>query len=161
MSQTNYYYRLNPATNEISMSAPTKAALIFNEGDEKNVLHAPAGITRGYDGKLYIAGTEPQMPPEMAEKQAMAPYKKAIDKYMNDFARTRDYDSMASAASYEGDIDPQFALEGDYCKGMRSQVYRAAWSIFGAVKTGLRPMPTVQELLDELPVLTWPDEVEE
>jgi len=81
----------------------------------------------------------------------------AIDTYMDQFADERGYDSMASAASYQGDEDPQFDLEGTYCKKMRSRIYRQAWGIQDSVLAGERPMPTAEEVLAELPKLEWPE----
>ena len=81
----------------------------------------------------------------------------AIDEYMNNFAREREYDSMASAASYERDEDPQFALEGAYCKKMRSRIYSMSRNIRKAVLAGERPMPTLDEVMAELPPLEWPE----
>ena len=101
----------------------------------------------------------PPPTPEEAQEAAKNQFTAAIDGYMNDFARERGYDSMQSAASYDGDEDPQFNLEGAYCKQMRSRIYRAAWGIYADVMSGQRPMPVLEEVLAELPPLRWPDAV--
>ncbi|MCL1855686.1 MAG: hypothetical protein FWF86_08130 [Clostridia bacterium] len=102
---------------------------------------------------------ELQKPAPEEERAAMRRgFGAAVNDYMNSFAKERGYDSMASAVSYAGDEDPQFALEGEYCKTMRSRIYRAAGDILDAVLAGSRPMPTRKEVFAELPALSWPDE---
>ncbi|MCL1940039.1 MAG: hypothetical protein FWG04_05200 [Desulfovibrionaceae bacterium] len=105
------------------------------------------------DGTAWVEVT-PEQELDALKQQFTA----AIDGYMNHFAKTRGYDSMASAASYAGDEDPQFDLEGTYCKAMRSRVYRAAWDILDDVVAGKRSMPSLEEVFAELPELKWPEE---
>jgi hypothetical protein len=144
---------------------------------DKEIVYGPPedGITK----YPYIKGTEPPpLTPEQVEAQRITALQTRldtllaagdlpgaqrlitgeIDRALNAFAGTRQYDSMASCASYSNDPDPQFALEGQYCLTMRSEVYRAGYAIMDAVKAGQRPMPTLAEVLAELPVLQWPDE---
>lgn len=90
-----------------------------------------------------------------------ADFTAAIDTHMDTFAQTRGYDSMASAASYAGDEDAVFNLEGTYAKRMRSMIYRQAYAILDAVLAGERPMPTIEEVIAELPALEWPELEEE
>lgn len=75
------------------------------------------------------------------------------------FARTRGYDNIGSAANYAGDEDPQFDLEGTYCKRLRSQTWRKCYAILADVLAGTRPTPTLEEVLAELPAMQWPDQV--
>jgi len=122
------------------------------------------------DGQLYtgdlIEGDRIATPeeieahfnPPLTEEEMRTRFTAAIDQYMNDFAKTREYDSMASAASYCDDEDPQFQMEGKYCKDMRSKIYRLSANIRDAVKAGKRPMPTPDEVVAELPVLVWPEQ---
>lgn len=96
-------------------------------------------------------------PPPLTLEERKEAFTRAIDAYMNAFASERGYDSMASAASYAGDDDPAFAAEGAYAKRMRSLIYRASYAILDDVLAGKRPMPTIEEVLAELPALEWPE----
>lgn len=71
--------------------------------------------------------------------------------YMDDFARARNYDDMKSLVSYVGDTDPVFAAEAAYGKQMRSQIWVTLRQIKEDVLTGQRPVPTITEVMAELP----------
>lgn len=97
---------------------------------------------------------EPPLPPSPEELEASTAG--AVQRILDDFAKTRIYDDIKSATGYAGDEDPQFNLEGTYCKLMRSRYWRICYTILGQVQAGLRPLPTLEEVLKELPPLVWP-----
>lgn len=119
----------------------------------------------GYvDGKAHTVaklGPLPEgwsdTPPEPTLEERKNAFTAAIDTYMNVFAQTRGYYSLGSAASYFDDEDPIFAAEGAYAKKMRSLIYRKGYEILDAVLSGQRPMPTIEEVIAELPPLAWPE----
>lgn len=81
----------------------------------------------------------------------------AIQARLDDFARTRGYDGIASLASYAGDPDPQFAAEGAYGRSVRSATWRKAWQIMADVQAGRRALPSgIGDIEPELPALAWP-----
>ena len=88
----------------------------------------------------------------------MAEYKAAVQKRLDDFARTRDYDSILSAASYATSTNPKYAVEGQYAVAARDATWGKYYEVLAADKAGSRPMPTLDELLAELPVLAWPNQ---
>ena len=154
---TTYY---NPSPDGFIIACSDDGCTGFCERDAKGFctcLTTESEIVRAYDGKLYLAGEAPNKPLELIIKEQQKAFVKAIDNYMDSFARTREYASMASAASYYDDEDPQYAAEGAYCKKMRSVIYRLSDTIRAEVMAGKRSMPTLEEVLAELPVLTWPD----
>lgn len=80
-----------------------------------------------------------------------------IQHRLDEFARTRFYDDIKSAADYAGDDDPIFNREGTYCKQMRSQTWRIGINLMNDVLAGTRSMPSgYSEIESELPVLSWP-----
>ena len=81
----------------------------------------------------------------------------AVDRYMDKTVQERGYDNIVKCATYEGDIDPVFNREGTAAKQWRSKVYRTCYNILAGVEAGYRPIPTVAELLDELPKIDWGD----
>ena len=98
-----------------------------------------------------------QDPPPPSPEQIVAQYTAAVQKHLDDFARTRDYDSILSAATYATSTVPKFAAEGQYAVEARDATWAKCYEVLAAVEAGSSPMPTLDELLAELPVLTWPN----
>ena len=80
-------------------------------------------------------------------------FENVVQNYMDEAARERGYDDIKSATSYVDDDDAIFAKEGLAYKKWRSAVWRKCYSIEDEVFTEQRTIPTVEELLEELPKL--------
>lgn len=77
---------------------------------------------------------------------------------LDQFAQTRNYDGILSAATYATSVVPQFAAEGQYAVSARDMTWITLYSIMAAVQGGTRPMPaSYAEVEAELPVLEWPE----
>ena len=76
---------------------------------------------------------------------------------LDDFAKTRNYDGILSACTYASSSVLKFKTEGQYCVDSRDATWATLYTIMGQVQAGQRPMPTPEEILSELPVLTWPN----
>ena len=87
----------------------------------------------------------------------IAEYTGAVQKHLDVFARTRGYDGILSAATYATSTVPKFAAEGQYAVEARDATWAKCYEVLAAVEAGSSPMPTLDELLAELPVLTWPN----
>jgi len=87
----------------------------------------------------------------------IAEYTAAVQKHLDDFARTRAYDNITSAATYATSTNPKFAAEGQYAVEARDATWVKFYEVLAAVEAGSRPMPTLEELIAELPVLAWPN----
>jgi len=83
----------------------------------------------------------------------------AVQKRLDDFAKTRAYDGILSACTYATSKVPKFLEEGQYCVDARDLHWSTCYSILTAVQAGTRPMPTLEEVISEMPALIWPDEV--
>ena len=112
-------------------------------------------------GKIIVADESGrpilQAPPPPTAGQIVAQYTAVVQKHLDDFARTRNYDSILSAATYATSTVPEFAAEGQYAVEARDATWAKCYEVLAAVEAGSRPMPTLEELLTELPVLTWPN----
>ena len=95
--------------------------------------------------------------PEPTPEQIVAQYTFAVQQHIDDFARTRNYDGILSAATYATSTVPKFKAEGQYAVEARDATWAKCYEILAAVEGGSRPMPTMEELIAELPVLTWPN----
>ena len=89
-------------------------------------------------------------------EQTIAQYTASVQQHLDTFARTRNYDGILSAATYATSVVPKFKVEGQYAVEARDNTWAKCYEILAAVEAGSRPMPTLDELLAELPVLVWP-----
>jgi hypothetical protein len=82
---------------------------------------------------------------------------RAVQSKLDDFARTRNYDNILSCTTYYNSAVSKFQQEAQYCIQMRDAYWSACYSILQQFESGQRSMPTVEQLLGELPVLQWPN----
>lgn len=76
---------------------------------------------------------------------------------LDDFARTRGYDGILSAATYVTSTVPKFAAEGQCCVEARDATWACLYAILAEVEAGIRLAPTsFEDIEKELPVLSWP-----
>lgn len=92
---------------------------------------------------------------EIAPMPSETDYAPAIRHHLDEIARARGYDSILSAASYDG--DPVYGAEGAAAKAWRSAVWAYAYTELAKVQAGQRTQPSVAELIAELPAMEWPD----
>lgn len=129
----------------VEITTEEHAALL--EGQSQGMI-----ISADENGKPVLQDT----PPPTAE-QIIAQYTGAVQQqHLDAFARTRNYDGILSAATYATSAVPKFKAEGQYAVEARDATWAKCYEILAAVEAGTRPMPTLDELLAELPVLTWP-----
>lgn len=95
-------------------------------------------------------------PPQPTPEQIIAGFTAAIQQRLDEFAKTRGYDSILSACTYATSLVPAFKTEGQYCVEARDGTWSSAYTIMAAVQSGQRSMPTLAEVLAELPNLVWP-----
>ena len=122
--------------------------------------HIPADPTNT-DYQRYLEwlseGNTPLPVDPPTPEQIVAQYTAVVQKRLDDFARTRGYDGILSACTYATSIVPKFEAEGQYAVEARDATWAKCYEVLAAVEAGSRPMPTLDELLAELPVLTWPN----
>jgi hypothetical protein len=108
-----------------------------------------------YLGWLAAGNTPLPVDPPTTE-QIIAALTAAIQKRLDDFARTRGYDGILSACTYATSTNAKFSAEGQYCVTARDATWAKCYEIMAAVQAGTRPMPTLETIMLELPVLAWP-----
>lgn len=96
-------------------------------------------------------------PPPPTSEQIISLYTGSVQQRLDTFARTHNYDGILSAATYATSQVPKFKAEGQYAVEARDATWAKCYEVLAAVEAGSRPMPTLDELLAELPVLTWPN----
>lgn len=117
-----------------------------------------AEVVDGTTPKAGWAFFDPATPPTEAElaNKRMLDVQTAVQRRLDDFAATREYDGILSACTYVPSTDAKFAGEGQYCVNARDAHWAKCYEIMGAYQAGLRPLPTVEEALAEMPALAWP-----
>lgn len=82
-----------------------------------------------------------------------------VQQRLDDFAKTRNYDSILSAATYATSSIARFRLEGQYAVDARDNTWATLYSIMEQALAGQIAMPTSYEQIDSLlPELVWPSE---
>lgn len=81
--------------------------------------------------------------------------KEAVQAHMDATVRVRNYDSIMSCCTYQSSTDPTFAAEGSAALLWRDAVWRHSYQVLADYEAGLRPIPTADELIAELPALIW------
>lgn len=117
-------------------------------------------VVRGVDGKLYKSGEEPKpLSPTIEERTEH--FRAAIQSRLDVFARTRNYDSITTAASYANSAVDKFRVEGQYACTIRDATWVKAYKLLAewtdAIQSGQRGFPTDDEIFNELPALEWPN----
>lgn len=81
----------------------------------------------------------------------------ATQKRLDDFARTRNYDSILSLCTYATSAVPKFQTEGQCGVTARDATWAKLYAMLSEVEAGTRPVPTgFADIEPELPALTWP-----
>lgn len=115
-------------------------------------------VEQAYDGAWYVTGYAPVQPIEEKLAQIQKELTDAVQQFMDETAQTRGYDNIHTACSYTNSTDPIFNREGNACLAWRDSVWRKCYTMLDEFKAGTRQIPTVEELLAELPVLDWGDD---
>lgn len=88
-------------------------------------------------------------------EQLVVAVTQAVQQRLDNFARTRAYDGILSACTYATSAVPKFAMEGQYAVQVRDTTWAVCYQIMADAQQGQRPIPTIEQVLAELPVLEW------
>jgi hypothetical protein len=122
----------------------------------------PAGKRARWTGASWVFEDLPEPEPEpepepLTPEQIVAQYTAAVQKRLDDFARTRGYDGILSAATYAASTVPKFKAEGQYAVEARDATWVKLYQILAEVEAGTRPAPSgYADIEPELPILEWP-----
>lgn len=129
----------------------------FNPMTEKVVESTPA---MGEDGRWLQVWTVVDLSPEelvAKVEELKAQVVNKVQERLDDFARTRNYDNILSAATYATSKVAKFAAEGQYAVEARDGTWAALYELMAEVEAGTRTPPTsYEEIEQELPALVWP-----
>ena len=80
----------------------------------------------------------------------------AVDKHIDTVAQAKGYDSRITAALRAGYENP-WQVEGIAFGTWMDACYTYCYQVQQEVIAGTRPVPTIQELISELPTMIWPE----
>ena len=80
----------------------------------------------------------------------------AVKAHLDTVVQARDYDSIVSACTYATSAVPNYQADGQACVNWRDAVWPYVYQVLADVQAGNRAIPTVEELIAELPELIWP-----
>jgi len=83
-------------------------------------------------------------------------YKSAIVVVLDTAAQERRYDNAVSISTYVSSTNTQWVAEASAFIAWRDAVWAYAYVELEKVMGGLRPQPTIDDFLKELPVMVWP-----
>jgi hypothetical protein len=76
----------------------------------------------------------------------------AVQVHLDAGAKALGYDGILSACSYATSTNLPFSVEGKSCLDWRDAVWLYCYTELAKVEAGTRPLPTVEEIISELPV---------
>lgn len=75
---------------------------------------------------------------------------------LDDFAKSRGYDSILSACTYVASLVPRFASDGNVAVRLRDATWAKLYEILGEVEANKRPIPSgFGDIEADLPALAW------
>ena len=89
-------------------------------------------------------------------KTDAADYAEAIQEHIDSTAKAMGYESGFALASYVQSTIPTWAAEAAAFVSWRDAVWTYAYTELGKVQNEEREQPTITELVEELPAITWP-----
>jgi hypothetical protein len=101
---------------------------------------------------------EPPPPPPPTEAEIIASLTQAVQRHLDATARGRNYDGILSLCSYATSTDPVFSAEGQAGVAWRDACWRRCYEVMADVRAGVQPVPTAEELIASLPVMTWEEQ---
>lgn len=129
--------------------------------DTKGNVYAVSPIQTPREG--WVAMTEAEVDahlnPAPSPEAILETMRKAIQAHLDTKPKERLYDGILSLCTYATSTNPKFAAEGQAGVAWRDACWAKGYEIMAEVQAGTRDIPTVEELLAELPVFRWPDDL--
>lgn len=107
-----------------------------------------------YRKELCPHKTQEQIQQELVNRR-ITEIQVAVQNLLDSKAREKLYDDAFAICSYANSTDETFHLEANQFIAWRDHCWRKCYEILGLFQSGDIPMPTVGEVLRQLPTLDW------
>lgn len=139
----------------------------IHSGDKVLVSVGWAELRAYYQACLAVKMRFPKPEPEAFDTyepaELQAAFVNAIQVHLDQVAAARGYGdpdgrfAMLSCCTYAASQHPRFGADGRAAVAWRDEVWQAGRTIEAAVLAGHRIVPSLEELIGELPVMVWPE----
>lgn len=110
--------------------------------------------------EIEALGFVPYVPPEPeppTPEEVIEAFRVAIQSHVDEQARFRRYESGNSLATYVNSTNLQWVAEATAFVAWRDAVWAYSYAELDKVLAAQRQQPTIDDFLDELPALVWPE----
>lgn len=127
--------------------------LLENYPEGTIIIPAQPSENHTFDGESWVY-VEPEQPDfEILKKQ----YEVAVQAHIDAMAFAQGYDTIYTAISYIGSANAKWNAEGIALRDWRDSVWLATHGILNDVVGEVRPLPTIEQAIAELPVYEQPE----
>lgn len=124
---------------------------------EADPVRNEAGVFQQQWSVVDLSIEEIQQAAALAAEALQSGIVAATQQRLDDFARTRNYDGILSAATYATSAVPKFQAEGQYAVQSRDATWSRLYEVLAEVQAGTRPVPSgYADVEPLLPTLQWP-----
>ena len=140
---------LNEDTKEVSIGLGTDTEFY------KFIGMVEMEVEQAYDGNWYVKGYAP-VKPSPTEEEIQKMLTDGVQVYMDSKVQERNYDNVHTCVgTYLYSPIDKFRIEAEAVKDWVSYVWARCYEILAEVKAGNREVPTLEEVISELPELNW------
>ncbi len=91
---------------------------------------------------------------------SLSDYANAVQVHVDATAKAREFNDGVTAATYLTSTVPRWKADAEAFVAWRDAVWTYSYGELAKVQNGQRPQPTIDAFINELPAISWPDEVD-
>ena len=152
-------------TDNLSFSDVIPTQNQLNRLDEINNANIPEGF--GSESSNYVESgilITPDNPhfagfteqPDFTNSYSILQYENDIEDLLEQKAKEKGYKSADRLFSYVNSSNVQWKTEAEVFTQWRDDMFEYCYQMFSDVAQGIREVPSTEELIAELPEITWP-----
>lgn len=145
---------VHPSQGQIDRLAEVNAADIPEGFKAEASAYVEAGVVLNPDNPRFSGFTESR---DFSNALSQIEYEYGIEELMEQTAQAKGYKSADRCMNYGNSTNNSWKAEADAFVAWRDDMFATCYQIMGEAEAGARDVPTVQELLDELPEMVWPE----
>ena len=145
---------VNPTEAQQTRLDEVNAAPIPEGFQAEASAYVESGLVLNSDNPHFTGFTEQ---PDFTNSYSILRYEGAIEELLETTAKEKGYKSADRLFNYTSSSNVQWKAEADTFTQWRDDMFEYCYQMLNQVATGQRSAPTVDELLDELPEIVWPE----